>query len=83
MGTTTGAARHAGIDVSKERLDVCLLQESEVWRRNEQMLRSVPGVGPVVARTLLLELPELGPITHKCHSSLGGVAHFNRDSGKM
>jgi transposase len=36
------------------------IAESEVWRRNEGLLRSVPGVGPVLARTLLAELPELG-----------------------
>jgi len=59
------------------------VQESEVWRRNEELLRSVPGVGPVLARTLLAELPELGTITHKLLSALVGVAPFNRDSGKM
>ena len=58
------------------------VRESEVWRRNEELLRSVPGVGPVLARTLLAELPELGTITHKRLSSLVGVAPFNRDSGK-
>ncbi len=59
------------------------VQQSEVWRRNEELLRGVPGVGPVLARTLLAELPELGTITHKRLSSLVGVAPFNRDSGKM
>jgi transposase len=59
------------------------VQHSEVWRRNEELLRSVPGVGPVLARTLLAELPELGTISHKRLSSLVGVAPFNRDSGKM
>ena len=59
------------------------VQHSEVWRRNEELLRSVPGVGPVLARSLPAELPELGTITHKRLSSLVGVAPFNRDSGKM
>ncbi len=59
------------------------VQHSEVWRSNEELLRSVPGVGPVLARTLLAELPELGTIPHKRLSSLVGVAPFNRDSGKM
>lgn len=59
------------------------VRESEVWRRNEELLRGVPGVGPVLARTLLAELPELGMIAHKRLSSLVGVAPFNRDSGKM
>jgi transposase len=58
------------------------VQQSEVWRRNEELLRSVPGVGPVLARTLLAELPELGTITHKRLSALVGVAPFNRDSGQ-
>ena len=40
-------------------------------------------MGPVLARTLLAELPELGTITHKRLSSLVGVAPFNRDSGKI
>jgi transposase len=69
-----------------ERIDRELeeaVQQSEVWRRNEELLRSVPGVGPVLARTLLAELPELGTITHKRLSSLVGVAPFNRDSGKI
>lgn len=56
---------------------------STVWRENEALLRSVPGVGPVLARTLLAELPELGTITHKRLSALVGVAPFNRDSGTM
>jgi transposase len=60
------------------------VQQSEAWHRNEELLRSVPGVGPVLARrTLLAELPELGTITHKRLSALVGVAPFNRDSGKI
>jgi transposase len=58
-------------------------QQSEVWRHNEMLLRSVPGVEPVLARTLLAELPELGITTHKRLSALVGVAPFNRDSGKI
>jgi transposase len=57
--------------------------QSETWGRNEALLRSVPGVGPVLARTLLAELPELGTLTHKRLSALVGVAPFNQDSGKM
>ena len=69
------------IERTDQELDEAV-QESEVWRCNEELLRSVPGVGPVLARTLLAELPELGTITHKRLSSLVGVAPFNRDSGK-
>lgn len=57
------------------------VQESPVWRAKEDLLRSVPGVGPVVSRTLIAELPELGRLTHKQIASLVGVAPFNRDSG--
>jgi transposase len=57
--------------------------QSETWTRNEELLRSVPGVGPVLARTLLAEVPELGSITHKRLSALVGVAPFNRDSGTL
>ncbi len=57
--------------------------ESEAWSRNEALLRSVPGVGPVLARTLLAELPELGVLTHRRLSALVGVAPFNRDSGTL
>ena len=56
---------------------------SEAWARNEALLRSVPGVGPVLARTLLADLPELGSIAPKRLCALVGVAPFNRDSGKM
>lgn len=57
---------------------------SEAWGRNEALLRSVPGVGPVLARTLFLaELPELGTLSHRRLSALVGVAPFNRDSGTL
>jgi transposase len=59
------------------------VRESATWRANEQLLRSVPGVGPVLARTLLAELPELGTIAPKRLCALVGVAPFNRDSGTL
>ena len=55
--------------------------ESETWRANEELLRSVPGVGPVLAPTLLAELPELGTLPRRRLCALVGVAPFNRDSG--
>jgi transposase len=54
---------------------------STTFKENEALLRSVPGVGPVLARTLLAELPELGKLDHRSLSALVGVAPFNRDSG--
>ncbi len=60
------------------------IRRSETWRENEALLRSVPGVGPVLARTTLLaELPELGSLAPKRLSALGGVAPLNRDSGTL
>jgi transposase len=57
------------------------VEENAAWKENEALLRSVPGVGPVLARTLLAELPELGTLDHRRLSALVGVAPFNRDSG--
>src|SRR5689334_21988955 len=59
------------------------VQASPVWRAKEELLRSVPGVGPVSARTLLAELPELGSLTRRQAAALVGVAPFNHDSGRM
>ncbi len=59
------------------------VETSTIWKENETLLRGVPGVGPVLARTLLAELPELGGLPHKRLSALVGVAPFNRDSGTL
>jgi transposase len=56
---------------------------SETWRENEALLRSVPGVGPVLAKTLLAELLELGTLPHRRLSALVGVAPYNFDSGTL
>jgi len=58
------------------------VQQSPVWRVHEDLLRSVPGIGPTVARTLLAELPELGRLDRRAIAALVGVAPFNRDSGQ-
>lgn len=58
------------------------IEESAAFKENETLLKSVPGVGPVLARTLLAELPELGKLTHKRLCALVGIAPFNRDSGQ-
>ena len=61
------------------------IQKSGTWRENEALLRGVPGVGPVLARTLLAELPELGggELSPKQLAALVGVAPLNRDSGTL
>jgi len=57
------------------------LQASPVWRTQEDLLRSVPGVGPVLTVTLLAQLPELGTLSRQAIAALVGVAPRNRDSG--
>jgi transposase len=59
------------------------IRQSPLWRAKEDLLRSVPGVGPVLSRTLIAELPELGRLSHKEIAALVGVAPLARDSGKM
>ena len=58
------------------------IQASPLWRVHEDLLRSVPGIGPVTARTLLAELPELGRLDRRAIAALVGVAPFNCDSGQ-
>lgn len=59
------------------------IQESPVWREKDQLLQSVPGIGPVTSSVLLASLPELGTLDRKKIAALMGVAPFNRDSGNM
>jgi transposase len=59
------------------------LRASPVWREREELLRSVPGIGPVCAHTLLLDLPELGTLSRQRLAALVGVAPLNRDSGTL
>jgi transposase len=57
------------------------IRESPVWREKDDLLRSTPAVGPVLSRTLLANLPELGTLTRQQIAALVGVAPLNRDSG--
>ena len=57
------------------------LKSSPLWQEEARLLRSVPGVGPVVTATLIARLPELGSLNCKQVAALVGVAPFNRDSG--
>lgn len=59
------------------------IRQSPVWREKDELLQSVPGVGPVVTSTLLASLPELGTLTNKQVAALVGVAPLNRDSGTL
>ena len=60
-----------------------LIEASPVWRAKDDLLQSVPGVGPIVSSTLLGELPELGTLSHKQLAALAGVAPLARDSGTL
>jgi len=60
-----------------------MLRGSPLWREREDLLRGVPGIGPVLCATLLAELPELGRLGRREIAKLVGVAPLNRDSGAM
>lgn len=58
-----------------------MVRQSPMWRERDDLLQSVPGIGPVVSRTLLAELPELGRLNRRAIAKLVGVAPMNHDSG--
>ena len=60
-----------------------MLRHSPVWREQENLLRSVPGVGPQLSVALLADLPELGTLGRRQIAALAGMAPMNRDSGTM
>jgi transposase len=68
-------------DVTKEL--ATLIEASPVWCAKDDLLQSVPGVGPIVSAVLLAELPELGALSHKQLANLAGVAPLARDSGTL
>ena len=59
------------------------IRGTPAWRDKEDLLKSVPGIGPTIARTLIAELPELGSLDRRKIASLAGLAPFNRDSGTL
>jgi transposase len=59
------------------------IRQSPVWRENDNLLRTTPGVGPVLATTLLADLPELGRLDRRQIAALVGVAPLNWDSGQQ
>jgi len=58
------------------------IRGSPAWREKENLLKSVPGVGPIVARTLLSQLPELGSLDRRQIAALAGLAPWTRQSGQ-
>ena len=95
LGTASGAvspravsprieAHIAWLEQELSNLDKGLrqtLRQSPVWREKDDLLRTVPGVGPQLSLTLLAHLPELGTLDRKQIAALVGVAPYNRDSG--
>ena len=57
------------------------IKENDTWMHNEELLDAVPGVGKTTARTLIVELPELGSLDRRQIAALVGVAPINHDSG--
>jgi transposase len=92
LATTNQAVRPqikahiAWLEDQKRTLDGTLqhlLHDSPLWHDQDNLLESIPGIGPVSAATLLGILPELGSIGHKPLAALVGVAPLARDSGQM
>ena len=59
------------------------VRESPAWRERDELYRSAPGVGPVLSRTLLAGLPELGRLSRREVAKLAGVAPLARHSGRL
>lgn len=78
----------ASIETLTERIEAIDLEienhvkGSPIWQVQEDLLRSVPGIGKTVSRTIIAELPELGALTRRKIAALVGVAPFADDSGK-
>jgi transposase len=73
------------LEAERERIDRAidkLVKASPIWCGKLDLLTSVPGIGDIVARTLIAELPELGTIDRHKIAALAGVAPFARDSGR-
>jgi transposase len=72
----------ARLDQTNQSLRVAI-EQSPLWRVGDELLQSLPGIGPTVSATLLAELPELGRVSAKEIAALVGVAPFNCDSGTL
>ena len=73
------------LQAERQRIDKAIdkrIEASPVWCAQQDLLKSVPGIGEVVARTLIVELPELGRVDRHQIAALAGVAPMNRDSGR-
>jgi transposase len=59
------------------------IRRSPLWRAQDDLVRSVPGAGPVLSRTLIADLPELGRLSRREIAKLAGIAPLSRDSGTL
>jgi transposase len=59
------------------------IRNSPLWRNRDRLLQSIPGVGPIVARAVMAQLPEAGTLPGKQAAALVGLAPYNRDSGRF
>jgi transposase len=60
-----------------------IVNEDAVLKHKADRLKAIPGVGPVVAATLLADMPELGTLNKQTAAALAGLAPYNRDSGNQ
>jgi len=58
------------------------IQGSPAWKQKDELLQTVPGVGPATSANLLAHLPELGTLDRKQIAALAGLAPYNSDSGQ-
>ena len=73
------------LEAERTRIDKAidkLIEASPLWCAKQDLLKSVPGIGTVVARTLIAELPEFGHVDRHQIAALAGIAPMNRDSGR-
>jgi transposase len=81
LGTHVRWLTKALADLDRDINDT--IRSSPVWRATDDLLKSVPAVGPVTAHTLIAQVPELGQLGRRQIAALIGVAPLNRDSGTL
>jgi transposase len=80
---TAQVARLKALILRLEGIIAGLIASCPDLARREKLLRSAPGVGPIVAATLLAHMPELGSLSSRQVASLAGLAPFDRQSGTL
>lgn len=89
--TTSPFARKAlrsvltSLEKQIQRLDrqiAAIIDSDDDMKHKDRILRSAPGVGPVLSSAIISQLPEAGTADRREIAALTGVAPFNHDSGK-